>query len=118
MIPYQNVKRAIGSTKWSLFSLFKYAMNGVISFSTIPLVIASICGLIFCFLAFVIAIYTAIKTTIYGNPTSGWTTLVCIILFIGGLQMFFMGIIGQYIAKIYMEVKHRPIYLIKESNLE
>ena len=118
MIPYQNVKRASGSTKWSFLSLLKYAMNGVISFSTVPLVIASFCGLIFCFLAFVLAAYTAIKTTIYGNPTSGWTTLVCIILFIGGMQMFFMGIIGQYIAKIYMEVKHRPIYIIKETNLE
>jgi len=118
MIPYQNVKRASGNTKWSFLSLFKYAMNGVISFSTIPLVIASFFGLIFCFLAFVLAAYTAIKTTIYGNPTSGWTTLVCIMLFIGGLQMFFMGIMGQYIAKIYMEVKHRPIYIIKETNLE
>jgi len=118
MIPYHNINRVVGNTKWSFFSLFKYAMNGVISFSTIPLLIASFCGLIFCFLAFVMAIYTAIKTTIYGNPTSGWTTLVCIILFIGGLQMFFMGIIGQYIAKIYMEVKHRPIYIIKETNLE
>jgi len=118
MIPYQNIGRATGSTKWSLFSLWKYAIDGVISFSNIPLVIASFSGILFCLLAFVLAIYTAIKTTIYGNPTSGWTTLVCIILFIGGLQMFFMGIIGQYIAKIYMEVKHRPVYIVKESNIE
>lgn len=117
MIPYKNVKRRKGITKWSLFSLTKYAADGVISFSTVPLVIASFCGILFCLLAFLLTGYTAFKTIIYGNPTSGWTTLVCIILFIGGLQMFFLGIIGQYLSKIYMETKSRPIYIIKETNI-
>lgn len=117
MISYDNVKRVSGITKWSLSSLYKYAMDGVISFSTIPLVIASFCGILFCFLAFALTAFTAIKTIIYGNPTSGWTTLVCITLFIGGLQMFFLGIIGQYLSKIYMETKQRPVYIIKETNI-
>ena len=117
MIPYENVERTIGTTKWSFLSLLKYALDGVASFSTIPLVLSSICGAIFCFIAFVMAAYIAIKTIIYGNPTDGWTTLVCIVLFIGGLQMFFLGIIGQYLSKVYLETKGRPIYIISETNI-
>ncbi len=116
-IPYHNVPRVAGKTKWAFQSLFKYAMDGVISFSAVPLVLSSYCGIIFCILAFGMAVYTAVKTIIFGNPTSGWTTLVCIILFVGGLQMFFLGIVGQYLSKTYMEVKQRPLYIIKRTNL-
>lgn len=118
MIPYENVQRTIGATKWSLFSLTKYAFDGVISFSTVPLVLSSFCGIISCLLAFVLAAYTAIKTLLYGNPTDGWTTLICVILFVGGLQMFFLGIIGQYLSKIYLETKQRPIFIVQETNID
>ena len=117
-ISYSNVERAAGETKWSLFALMKYAIEGLISFSSVPLVISSYCGVISCLIAFVLGLYTAIKTMIFGNPTDGWSSLVCIILFIGGLQMLFLGIIEQYLSKTYMETKNRPIYLIKESNIK
>lgn len=117
-IDFKNVKRAAGETKWSIFALMKYAKGGLISFSSVPLVISSYCGLLSCFIAFVLGIYIAIKTMIFGNPTDGWTTLVCIILFIGGLQMLFLGIIGQYLSKTYMETKDRPIYFTKDSNID
>lgn len=115
-LPFHNIPRVAGTSKWSFQSLVKYAFDGVISFSTTPLKLASYVGIFFCVIAFVMAFYTAVKTIIFGNPTSGWTTLVCIILFTGGLQMLFLGIIGQYISKIYMEIKQRPIYIIKEAN--
>jgi len=118
MIPYKNVERALGTTKWSLWSLSKYAINGIVSFSTVPLVLSSFCGILSCLLAFVMAAYTAIKTIIFGNPTDGWTTLVCIILFVGGLQMFFLGIIGQYLSKVYLETKERPHYIVGETNIK
>ncbi len=116
-IPYHNTPRAAGNTKWSFSSLFRYAMDGTISFSSAPLVLSSYCGIIFCIIAIVMAVYTAFKTLIFGNPTSGWTTLVCILLLIGGLQMLFIGIVGQYISKTYLEVKQRPIYIVKETNI-
>lgn len=117
MLPYHNVQRTAGKTKWSFFSLFKYAMDGIISFSAVPLEISSVCGVISCFIAFLMGIYVGVRTLIFGNEISGWTTLVCIILFIGGLQMLFLGIIGQYLSKTYMESKHRPVYIIRETNL-
>jgi glycosyltransferase involved in cell wall biosynthesis len=117
MLPYKNVERKLGKTKWSIWSLSKYAINGIISFSTVPLVISSFCGILSCLIAFVLAITTAIKTLIFGNPTDGWTTLVCIILFVGGLQMFFLGIIGQYLAKVYLEAKERPPFIVGETNI-
>jgi glucosyltransferase len=117
MISYENVQRTIGATKWSLISLTKYAFDGVISFSTVPLVLSSFFGIVSCLIAFVLAATTAIRTLIYGNPTDGWTTLICVILFVGGLQMFFLGIIGEYLSKIYLETKQRPIYIVQETNI-
>ncbi len=116
-IPYHNAPRIAGKTKWSYDSLFRYAIDGILSFSSAPLELASYCGVIIFIIAIIMAIYTAVKTLIFGNPTSGWTTLVCIILFIGGLQMLFLGIIGQYLSKTYMEVKQRPIYIVKDTNI-
>lgn len=117
-IPYENVTRVSGATKWSFLDLFKYAVDGIVSFSTVPLVITSIMGMVFCIVSVIVAVFTAFKTLIYGNPVDGWTTLVFLVLFLGGLQMMFLGIAGQYLSKAYLEVKHRPIYIIKETNIK
>lgn len=117
-IEYENVERAAGETKWSFWKLFKYSIEGIIAFSTAPLVISTIMGILFCFLAFLLIIFIVAKTLIYGDPVSGWPSMVCIMLFVGGIQLFCIGIIGQYISKTYLEVKKRPIYIIKETEEE
>jgi len=117
-IPYENVERVAGTTKWSFWKLFLYSLEGIVAFSTAPLVIASIFGILFLFIAFVAIIYIVIKTLIFGNPTSGWPSLVVIMFFIGGVQLFCTGIIGQYLAKTYLETKKRPIYIVKETNIK
>lgn len=117
-IEYENVERAAGETKWSFWKLFKYSIEGIIAFSTAPLVISTIMGILFCFLAFLMIIFIITKTLIYGDPVSGWPSMVCIMLFVGGIQLFCIGIIGQYISKTYLEVKKRPIYIIKETEEE
>lgn len=114
-IEYKNIQRVAGKTSWSFFKLFVYALEGITAFSTVPLVISSIMGIVFCFIAVLLIIYIIIKTMIYGDPTSGWPSLACIIMFVGGIQLFFIGIIGQYLSKTYLEVKNRPIYIIKEK---
>ncbi len=117
-IEYENVERAAGETKWSFWKLFKYSIEGIIAFSTAPLVISTIMGILFCFVAFLMIIFIIAKTLIYGDPVSGWPSMVCIMLFVGGIQLFCIGIIGQYISKTYLEVKKRPIYIIKETEEE
>ncbi len=117
-IEYENVERVAGETKWSFWKLFKYAIEGITAFSTVPLVISSFIGLLFCLVAFVFIIFIIVRTLAFGDPTSGWPSLVCIIVFVSGIQLFSIGIIGQYLAKTYLEVKKRPIYIIKESNLK
>ncbi len=114
-IEYENIKRVAGETKWSFWKLFKYALEGITAFSTIPLIISSIIGLIFCLVSFIIIVFIIVKTLIFGDPTSGWPSLACIIFFIGGIQLFSLGIIGQYLSKTYLEVKRRPIYIVKET---
>ena len=114
-IEYKNVERVAGETKWSFCKLFKYAIEGITAFSTIPLILSSIIGLIFCLIAFLAIIFIIVKTLIFGDPTSGWPSLVCIIIFVSGVQLFSIGIIGQYLSKTYLEVKNRPIYIIKEK---
>lgn len=114
-LEYENVERIAGETKWSFWKLFKYALEGITAFSTIPLLIASFVGLIFCMLAVIAIIFIIIKTLIYGDPTSGWPSLACIIVFVSGVQLFSIGIIGQYLSKTYLEVKNRPIYIVKET---
>ncbi|MCC8136462.1 MAG: glycosyltransferase family 2 protein [Clostridiales bacterium] len=115
-LPYENMERVAGESKWSFWKLFKYAIDGIINFSQAPLSIASWGGMIITLAAFIYMIVTIIRRLLYGNEVIGWASTVCIILFIGGLQLFCLGIIGQYIAKIYMETKHRPHYIISESN--
>ena len=114
-IEYENVERVAGETKWSFWKLFKYALEGITAFSTTPLIFSSIIGLIFCVVAFIAIIFIIVKTLIYGDPTAGWPSMACIIVFVSGIQLFTIGIIGQYLSTTYLEVKKRPIYIIKET---
>lgn len=114
-IEFENQERAAGVTKYSFWKLFVYALEGIIGFSTAPLVIASVFGIIF-FLASIVMILVIIaRTLLFGDPTSGWPSLVCIIFFVSGIQLFCTGILGQYLAKTYLETKNRPIYIIGET---
>ena len=115
-IAFENTERVAGKTKWSFFKLFKYAIEGIVGFSTFPLVLSALLGLLFCLLSFIMIIVIVIKTLVYGDPVSGWPSTICIIFFIGGVQLFVMGIIGQYLAKTYLETKSRPIYIVEESS--
>ena len=114
-IAFENVERRKGETKWSFWKLFLYSIEGVTAFSTVPLSFAAVVGVLFCILAFVMIIFIIVRTLIFGDPVSGWPSLVCIICLIAGVQLFCLGIVGQYLAKTYMEVKKRPIYLVKEE---
>ena len=114
-IEFENVERLKGETKWNFWKLLLYSIDGITAFSTMPLSIASFMGVLFCVLAFVLIIFIVIRTLIFGDPVSGWPSLVCIISLISGVQLFCLGIVGQYLAKTYMEVKKRPIYLLKEE---
>jgi glucosyltransferase len=116
-LPYQNVERVAGSTKWSFWKLFLYSLDGILSFSTAPLAIASVSGIFLFLIAIIIICYVVIKTILYGDPVAGFPTLICAICFIGGIQLFCIGILGQYLAKTYLEVKKRPVYIVKESKL-
>lgn len=115
-LEYENVERAAGETKWSFWKLFKYSIDGIVSFSTVPLQIASVAGVITCFAAFVYLLVVFFKTIVFGEQVSGYPSLMCVILFLGGIQLVSIGIIGQYLSKTYLEVKKRPIYIIKDEN--
>lgn len=114
-LEFDNIERKKGETKWSFWKLFVYSIEGITSFSTVPLAFASLMGVVFCVLAFALIIFTIVRKVVFGDPTSGWPSLVCIISLISGVQLFCLGIVGQYLAKTYMEVKNRPIYLVKEE---
>ncbi len=116
-LEYENVERAAGETKWSFWKLFVYALDGIVAFSTAPLVIASFMGMLFCLIAFVAIIFIIIRTVIFGDPTSGWPSMVCIIMLVSGIQLLCIGILGQYLAKTYLETKRRPLYLVEEAVL-
>lgn len=115
-IEYSNVERSAGKTSWSFWGLFKYSIDGIVAFSEAPLAIASVVGFITFLIALVMAVFFAIRTLIFGNPTSGWTSLVVIILALGGIQLLSLGILGKYISKTYLETKRRPIYILKETD--
>ena len=117
-LEYENVERARGETKWNFWKLFLYSLDGITAFSTVPLMFSSVVGVLFCLLAFVMIIFIIVRKLIFGDPVSGWPSLVCIILLVSGVQFFCTGILGQYLAKTYMEVKKRPIYIIKENTLK
>ena len=115
-LPYKNVERVASETKWSFWKLFKYSIDGIVNFSQAPLSIASFSGMLFTLIAFFMVLFVIVRKLIFGDPVAGWASTVCIILFIGGIQLLCMGIIGQYLAKTYMEVKKRPHYIIAESS--
>ena len=115
-LEYENIERVAGETKWSFWKLFKYALEGIVAFTTAPLAIASIIGIILFLLSLIAIIFIIIKTLIFGDPVGGWPSLACILLCVSGIQLLCMGIIGQYLAKTYLETKRRPIYIIKETD--
>lgn len=117
-LEYENINRVAGETKWSFWKLFIYALDGITAFSTVPLVLSAILGIVFCLISFIMIIAIIVKTLVYGDPVSGWPSLVCIIFLCSGVQLFCMGIIGQYLSKTYLETKKRPIYIIGESSDE
>jgi len=115
-LEHENTERVAGQTKWSFWKLFSYSLQGIMAFSTAPLSIASFLGILMCFISFLMVAVIIIKTLIFGDPVAGWPSLACMIMFIGGLQLFCIGILGQYLAKTYMEVKDRPIYIVAETD--
>ncbi|SKA61602.1 Glycosyltransferase involved in cell wall bisynthesis [Eubacterium uniforme] len=117
-LPFENIERVAGTTKWNFWGLFKYALDGIINFSNAPLSIASLFGIMMTFVSFILMIFVFVRRLVFGDPVAGWASLVCIIVFIGGMQLFCLGIIGQYISKIYMETKNRPHYIAAETNVE
>ena len=114
-LEYEAPERSVGTSKFNLKKLIKYALEGVVAFSTTPLILAAYVGLLFCLIAFIAIIFIIVKTLIWGDPTSGWPSMACIIIFVSGVQLFFLGVIGIYLSKIYLEVKKRPVYIIKET---
>ncbi len=117
-IEYENVERKAGETKWSFWKLLLYSLEGIIGFSTAPLAIASVLGLIVCLAAFIFLIVILVKTLCFGDPVAGWPSMTCIILLLGGIQLLCVGILGMYLSKIYLETKNRPIYICGETNME
>lgn len=115
-LEYENIERSAGQTSWSFWSLFTYSIDGIIAFSEVPLDIISILGFLSFLAAILLAIFFAGRTLIFGNPTSGWTSLSVIILAMGGLQLLCLGVVGKYVGKTFLEVKHRPQYIIKETD--
>lgn len=116
-LPYENQERVAGTSKWNFWKLTKYAIGGIINFSQAPLYISSLIGLVMTIVAFVAVIFIIIRKLIFGDPVAGWASIVCIMLFIGGLQFFCMGIMGQYLSRTYMESKHRPHYIVAQTNM-
>lgn len=112
---YENIERVAGQTKWNFWGLFKYSIEGIVGFSTAPLVLAAGAGVVFCVAAFIGILFVVVRALVFGDPTAGWPSTVCIILLCSGVQLFCLGIVGEYLAKTYLEVKHRPIYIEKET---
>lgn len=114
-IEFENVERVAGETKWSFWKLFLYSIEGIVAFTTVPLTLASIVGFILCLVALCSTVFIVVRKLLFGDPVSGWASTASIITFIGGIQLFFMGIFGQYLAKAYTEIKNRPIYIVAEQ---
>ena len=114
-IPFVNVERVAGETKWSFWKLFRYSLEGIVAFSTVPLALASVLGVLLCLTAFVFILVVLVKTLAFGDPVGGWPSMMCVILFLGGVQLLCIGILGQYLSKTYLETKRRPVYLVRET---
>ena len=117
-LPYENVERVAGETKWSFWKLLLYSLQGIVGFSTVPLALASVLGVVLCIFSGIMVAYIIIKTLHFGDPVSGWPSLACMVMFMGGIQLFCIGILGQYLAKTYLETKRRPIYILAETDEE
>ncbi len=117
-LPFENVERVAGTTSWSFWGLFRYAIDGIINFSNFPLDLASWFGILMTFVAFVMLVFIIVRKLLFGDPVAGWASTMCVIIFIGGIQLFCLGIMGQYLGKTYMETKKRPHYIVAESNDE
>lgn len=115
-LEFENVERRAGETKWSFWKLSVYAIDGIIAFSTVPLVLATAFGVLLCLLAFLAIMFVVLRKLIYGDPIQGWASTMCVLLTIGGVQLLCTGILGQYLAKTYMETKNRPVYIINKTN--
>ncbi len=115
-LPYENVERAAGKTKWSFWKLFKYSLDGIVNFSSVPLYISSWVGILFCVIALFATIFFFVRRLVFGDPVTGWASTACIITFIGGVQLFCIGVLGQYMARMYLETKDRPKYIVRETN--
>lgn len=115
-LEYENRERIAGETKWSFWKLFLYSLDGIVAYTTAPLAIASVMGFLFCILAIVMIVFFVIKTFVWGDPVAGYPSMICIILLIGGVQLFCIGILGEYLSKTYLETKNRPIYIVKEKS--
>lgn len=114
-IAFENVTRSAGETKWSFWKLFRYSIEGIVAFSTAPLALASLLGLVFCLLSFIGVLFIFFRALLFGDPVSGWPSTLCIITLLGGIQLLCMGIMGMYLSKTYLETKHRPIYIVREK---
>ena len=114
-LEYKNIERAAGETKWSFWKLFRYALEGIIAFSTVPLTIVSLIGVIVCIIAFLFLIFIVVRAAVFGDPVAGWPSLVCIVSSLSGIQLLGIGVVGMYLSKTYLETKRRPIYIKKES---
>ncbi len=117
-LEYENVQRVAGETKWNFFGLLAYALEGIVAFSTKPLIISAIIGIMFFVISFIMIFVIILKTLLLGDPVSGWPSTICIIFFVSGVQLFCMGIFGMYLSKTYLETKNRPVYIIKEKNIK
>ncbi|MBQ1928525.1 MAG: glycosyltransferase family 2 protein [Clostridia bacterium] len=115
-LPYENIERAAGNTKWSFWKLFKYSLDGIVNFSSAPLYISSLIGILFCIIALISTIFFFVRRLMFGDPVTGWASTACIITFIGGIQLFCVGVLGQYMARMYLETKNRPKYIVRETN--
>ena len=112
------MERSAGETKWSFWKLLIYSIDGIVGFSTVPLAIAAFLGVFFCMVAFLALCFIVVRALLFGDPVSGWPSLTSIIIFLGGIQLFCIGILGEYLAKTYLETKRRPIFICKETNVE
>ena len=117
-IEFENVERSVGESKWSFGKLFLYALDGIIAYSTMPLSMATVAGICLSIISFLAIVFVVVRKLLFGDPTSGWASMICVILLLGSMQLFFIGIIGQYLAKIYIETKQRPIYIVAEESEE
>ena len=117
-LPFENQERVAGETKWSFWGLLVYAIQGIVGFSTVPLALVALLGGLLCAGSLLTVIYIIVKTLLFGDPVGGWPSMACMVMFMGGVQLFCMGILGEYLAKTYLEVKRRPVYVLSETDAD